>query len=212
MLKTTLVAILIVVASFLAAAWQRSLCVAWEIIKFLDEHAGAVAGVASLFIASFTFALQRSTRKLWLSSERSSKISTKAWVFAGPHGDSIARDDAGYIVFTVNIVNYGNSPAIIRKICVEVGPAPTSDEPTYRETSETLFELNYPVGIKDPPYIYPREFRMDVDQFVLGYVDYTDAFGDSRRSGFCGRILPHETRRGFFEYIPDGPPAWTYFN
>jgi hypothetical protein len=50
-------------------------------VHFFDDHGSAVAAIATLFIALFTFTLWQATKKLWLASTKALETAERAYVF-----------------------------------------------------------------------------------------------------------------------------------
>jgi hypothetical protein len=139
-------------------------------------------------------------------ADKSMKLSTRAWVFAGPRDGSFERQGEK-ITFKVNVVNYGLSPARIKEIHVEfAGEEPLVDVASYQRADS--IETNFPLGLGRENVTLPFIFSTDEHApFIRGYVIYADSFGDIHESRFCRRIIASS-----LQTEPAGSPAWSDFN
>lgn len=91
----------------------------------LDVHSGLLTGVATVFIAAFTFTLWRATTRLWRASERTFADFERPWVHFTPSRDtldkfwrnitpaSIQLPITQRIEVDIVFANYGKAPAVI---------------------------------------------------------------------------------------------------
>lgn len=105
----------------------------FRLLRFLEDHNGAITALATVVIGVFTVVLAQSTNKLWEESKKATESAEKAalaakssadvlplieraYVFAKVRFDkgvpSIFRSDGTYS-FTVLFVNRGKTPAVI---------------------------------------------------------------------------------------------------
>jgi hypothetical protein len=58
--------------------YHTAFYVPWQIGKFIDEHNGVVAAIATVFIAAFTWTLWQSSEKMWKVTARSVTVARRA--------------------------------------------------------------------------------------------------------------------------------------
>jgi hypothetical protein len=140
-------------------------------------------------------------------SDKSIRLSTRAWVFASLRDSSVERQ-GDKIAFKVNVANYGLSPARLKEIHVEfAAEEPAVDAATY--VGADPVQTNVPLGVGRENVTVPVTFSTtEAAPFIVGYVIYVDAFGDVHESRFCRRIIPGAT----LHTETAGSAAWNDFN
>ena len=95
------------------------------VLGCLDEHSELLTGVATVFIAAFTYTLWRATTRLWRAHERSFTELERPWVHFTPTRDTLDKfwgkiTSAGIqlpitesIEVDIAFANYGKVPAVI---------------------------------------------------------------------------------------------------
>lgn len=179
----------------------------WYLAKFFDDHAGAIAALATVFIGFFTFTLYKATDQLKSISERQIQALTdleRPWIFIQQTHLERREDDGGPIIpnyFWISFVckNVGRAPAIIEECFVKIHDKKTiSKIPDY---SEPRIHLRCPatvaVGIEfetssfGPPS-QPDIAEADVIFYVIfGKITYKELNGTIHHTGFSVEVSPH---------------------
>jgi hypothetical protein len=137
----------------------------------------------TLWLAIFTAVLAGSTIGLWIVTWRAARSAEKsvhfvegAWIFAGPQHD-------GGTAFRLKMRNYGKTPSLVTRYHIEFARhAPSDEQPRYGVVAEKAVIV---MGAGDF-YAPPDRFTAgDADRFAIGFVDYTDVFGNQKTSRFC---------------------------
>jgi hypothetical protein len=205
---------------------------AWYIGTFLDDHNGAVAAVAGLIVAGFTFALWRSTRRMqeitaatldhlraeFLATHRPQIIVRMGWLV--PQSNPSDDVNSHYVV-TYQLVNVGTSLAQLVSLSVgEVwdtlaDPKPISvdlsgDEidrsasTTVLTPGEKLPQLH--LGSVSKERYFPGIYMAERYEYVFfGQIVYEDANHTRRETGFCRR---YDAKRKRFVRVDD--PDYEY--
>ena len=199
---------------------DKVICWFFAISDFLESHDGAITAIATVFIAIFTIALAYSTKRLWReaksasriakqsadAAEKSAKVSEIALIvtqrayISGSTFEAIPiRDEQSNIKewqISIYWQNDGLTPANPLHIGTNllIGEIPLRQFGAgERKTPISLGRGNKTRGIASPNLTYEQAKQIvgnDLQVFLLGFVEYNDAFGDIplRHTSVCMQI------------------------
>jgi len=187
----------------MVAIMDKLTCIWFVIVNVLDSHAGAITTVATIVIAAFTVALAISTKKLWVSTEKSIDLGRDE--FNATHRPKIIVHtfevslDAGtgYIGAIYTYVNAGESDATIKEIGgimfmsdglragIQITMKPLKKvlkvgERTTRSIDSEILNSNVTIASMRTGRGQPSRRLM-----CIGCIRYADAKGVKRETGFC---------------------------
>ena len=128
------------------------------VAKFLDDHNGTVAAVATIAIALFTWTLKRSTDKLWSAGEKQHSAINRAFVFLDGFNVELtnatdANTDAEYLPEI-----YKDRPWLfMSRLAVQPRWRNSGNTPTREMTINV--NTRGPEGIIPPEYTYRNDSR-----------------------------------------------------
>jgi hypothetical protein len=186
------------VNSFLGAlctALAITLVVVLLVITFPSEFWHVKITDVLLFAA--TVALVGSTIALWLSAQRSTEITERAYVNLS-HTSPGAKFEAPGFSLQVQVKNAGRTPAsiidlLLKYAVVEPGEAlpavPDYSTTEPHETQELFIASGEPVFVGRTFAMTDEQVRRVKDGslglYVYGYVDYLDVFNKAHKSGYA---------------------------
>lgn len=187
------------------ATYHIVLVTLWHLAKFFDDHAGAIAALATVFIGFFTFTLYKATDQLKSISERQVQSLTdleRPWIFiAGTHikrredkGDQIIPN-CYWISFLCK--NVGRAPAIIEECIIKIQDVKTLPEvpdysdPIHLRCPATIavgddFETST-IGPPSQPGIDPNKAT---EYAIYGRLSYKELNGKKHHSRFAVQVSP----------------------
>lgn len=180
-----------------------------KVTKALDNHAGAIGAIATIFIAYFTFTLYIATDQLKSLAKEGGEALPKierAYIFVEVRGDLIPisgkQDISKNMSFAdIVIVNHGKTPAILSNL----GSAVWKDrgQPTKFSTKRGTnippgmviggtgaHTEQFPLGIISEAEIN-EILGLTINLMIYGTVDYVDVLGKDRTTNFCWQWYPH---------------------
>lgn len=131
-----------------------------------------------------------------IATARHVLVVERAWVFGSP---VLEAHDVLPKVY-LGLKNHGKTPAFVKVICVGcLSDEPFDPNPTYsfdREQVQVTLSAN-------EAHRHHEAFLFLEPEYLVGYVGYTDIFGNFNVSRFCFRVIRDERR-----YEMAGHPNW----
>lgn len=182
------------------SAYYTPLAWLWHIAKVLDDHAGAIGAVATVFIGWFTFTLYGATDKLRDISDRQVRVTENAerpWLLM--HKYQLRQQERTsemvhnnwYISFEWR--NFGRIPAVIETSVATIQDQDTlSDTPDYSKC-QTLDMKQHTVAANEtcmtrefgPSIKFKPDGTTPIRYVVYGLVTYRDLSGKPHKAGFA---------------------------
>jgi hypothetical protein len=168
--------------------------IAVAVLDFLEKHNGAVTGVATVFIAAFTFTLKRSTDKLWKLARRDFIATHRPRVGVAFIQGPDVRDSRQLVWVTVR--NSGGSDAIIlewgcdlvrrkgNQWLTGIDGSPKKVEPIRLISGQHHFFEVFAKGAYDVEAAIFEEALGEVETCVIGAIRFADENGTMRETGF----------------------------
>lgn len=191
----------------------------------------AISAIGNVLVA---LAIALFTGFLWKTSENQHSAllasvaeAAKAATAAKRSADSATKAERAYVFvsleelevvlhqasFKIVCRNAGRTPAQLERIQIEIFPENTilGDQPHYNGVGQVERTI-LPAG--EHHAFGPSSWRRG-NGIILGYIDYTDVFGQPHRIGFAfepGFDGLWHTNPPILEYSRAGPQAWNYWN
>ncbi|MBI4459645.1 MAG: hypothetical protein HY648_06270 [Acidobacteria bacterium] len=176
--------------------WRRKSLSFLEMLLKVGINVGTVGILVLMAMQWKTMVNQQKTMQDQLTEFRNSiRVDQRAWV--GPR-DVIRPDlkEATPLLFGVNVLNSGNSPALKVKAQTSRSllPASTAFEPTFRSVegpeSLTVIQPGMPAQLWAPPVEFTRQqldaiISGEYIFYAYGHITYEDIFGASHQTKFC---------------------------
>jgi hypothetical protein len=141
-----------------------------------------------------------------ISGERNAKEMERPYIFGTPQIDA-SKSSAGHTFIEINLQNYGRTPGTVEIIYGEGALTEPFGVPLYQKGSARAAGGMLPPTL-GKPIRAPVTFECPVpsDFYFLGYVRYTDLFGESHVSRFSAKIFLD--RRGIEAAGPQAFHDW----
>ena len=171
-----------------------------QVIKFVDEHNGFVTALATAFIGCFT-------ATLWMVNRRQgfdTRTIQRAYVKISHPPPGVGRlDDSGNIWLTISIKNYGQTPATVSDVVL--GRWLSHPANHCQECPTTRWKLKGPsyahFSVTNDQFFLSRFCTISTDEmnkvkglisdlYLVGFVDYSDQFGQRHRGGYARQYQP----------------------
>jgi len=185
----------------------------WEVIWV------AVTGVFTVVLAVSTIMLWRATRAIGERTDAAFRTAERAYVKMShkPPGLRIGHEGAGDYRLDLEVTNFGRTPAMVTDVLVKLIALPPGQllplAPDYRLYHNPHASLKAFLVTNDTftftgwwgwPILTKLigEIRSTTDEelYVVGYVNYTDAFGNRYRSGYARK---YDSWQDFWDQTDD---------
>jgi hypothetical protein len=174
--------------------------VLWQVINFVDEYNGLFTALASALIGGFTATIWVVNRQQGFDT----RTIQRAYVKISHPPPGVERlDDSGNIWLTISIKNYGQTPATVSDVVLRPLVVPHG-EPLPRAPDYSM-EIKGPVIraflVTNDEFFLSRFCTISTDEmnkvkglisdlYLVGFVDYSDQFGQRHRGGYARQYQP----------------------
>lgn len=193
--------------------------------QFIYVLATGVIGFFTWQVARFTETLGRTTE----TQSRHFKITERPYVRLS-HGQKpgLLWNDSGRVWMAIDAINRGKTPATITAIAVTTCKAIwDSEAKRFSYPNEPDYSHRLPdnkenfVGAGESAG-YDVDFKITLSELqdiianrdealcIIGYVEYTDMFGDKYVGGYARRFDPHRDGADINNLVVIGQPNWNY--
>lgn len=204
-----------------------------SIVRLLDDHAGAIVAIFAAALSVATFLLWRATRDLYKSAisqieaakdaaraarttAEHARTAERAYVKLSHASPGLKAESTGLFSVNMQAKNTGRTPANITEMRVkpvllsngESLPSRPNYERQGSQTRKAFLVADMAVYFGDTFSVTPAQAEQINDGtlklYLIGYVDYIDAFGQHHRGGYARLYDPQPGLSNNLAFVTEG--------